>query len=482
MWDQLEPTAAHIFYLTMSTFLIIYTLFSQFIRNNLHLSEPPLAILVGIILGPYMLGILTPHKWGLDDKIMQEFTRIILGIQCFAVGIELPKLYFNRHWPSVLYFLGPIMTFSWAIASLFAYLVFSTTVPTAMIIGACLSPTDPVLAASVLAKSRFSERVPNRLKHLLSAESACNDGVSFPFLYIGLSIYTTSSASAAFKEWLFITVLWQCAFGLVFGYLIGQVANKLLRYSETNEYISQPSFVVFYLLLAMLSIGLGSTLGSDDFLIAFGAGVGFGHDGWFSKKTKSMPLRAIIDLILNSGMFVFFGSIIPWNQFLPRDITPHCGVWQLVLFLFLVLSFRRIPIVVAMKSVIPDIRTYREALFCGHFGPMGVGALFLAIEARAQLETGTSIPLGKPNMPVPPYSDRTKAIFLVWPVICFVVLGSTMVHGLSVMAISLGDHFSRRKGERAPLIGGEVDGLGGMVHEGGGGESEPSVSGTDDSE
>jgi NhaP-type Na+/H+ or K+/H+ antiporter len=101
-------------------------------------------------------------------------------LQCFAVGIELPKFYLNRHWKFVLWFLGPIMTFSRVITALFAYLIFQTSVPTAFIIGACLAPTGPVLAASVLSKSSFSERVPKRLKHLLSAESACNDGVSFP--------------------------------------------------------------------------------------------------------------------------------------------------------------------------------------------------------------------------------------------------------------------------------------------------------------
>ncbi|KAL3425419.1 Na+/H+ antiporter [Phlyctema vagabunda] len=479
MWDQLELTAPHITYLTLSGFLILYALFSQFIRNNLHLSEPPLAVLFGILFGPYVLDIISPLKWGMNDKIMQELTRIIVGIQCFAVGIELPKLYFNRHWKSVLYFLGPIMTFSFAVAAAFAYFIFQTTLPTAMIIGACLSPTDPVLAASVLSKSRFSQRVPRRLKYLLSAESACNDGVSFPFLYIGLAIFTTTSAGGAIKEWFLITILWQCTFGLFIGYVLGWCANKVLRFSESKHYTSQPAFIVFYLLLAILAVGVGSSLGSDDFLVAFGAGIGFAQDGWFSKKTKSLHFQNIIDLMLNSGMFVFFGAIIPWREFTPSDVTPHCGVWQLVLFLILILLFRRIPIVLAMKRFVPDIRTYREALFCGHFGPMGVGALFLAIEARAQLETGKSIPLGKPQKPIPPYSDKTVAIYLIWPVICFVVLGSTMVHGLSVVAISLSGHFSRRKGERAPLMGGEVEGLDGMDHGIGDGHSEPSVSGSE---
>jgi len=481
MWDQLEPTPSHVGYLTISSFLLVYALFSLFIKNSLHLSEPPLAVLFGILLGPYVLNVINPTEWGHDDPFLQEFTRIILGVQCFAVGIELPKYYFRRHWKSVLYFLSPIMTISWAITSLFAALIFKTDVPTALIIGACLSPTDPVLSASVLSNSKFSSRVPKRLKHLLKAESASNDGVSFPFLYIGLMTIKFPGFGQALKQWFLITVLWQCTLGLMLGFVIGWCANRLLRFSERKTYITESSFAVFYLLLALLCVGVASILGSDDFLLAFGAGVGFARDGWFAKKTESsLAFPTIVDMLLNSSIFVYFGSIIPFHTFVPRDITPHCGIWQLALFLALVLLFRRIPIVLALTRFIPDIRTYREALFCGHFGPMGVGALFLAIEARAQLETGTSLPLPKPKHAVPPYSEREVAIALVWPVICFVVLGSTTVHGLSVLFVSLGSHYGRPKGERAPLIGGEEEGLDGMVQEGGGGESEPEVSGSEE--
>lgn len=478
MWSQLEPTAPHISYLTISIFLIIFALFSLLIRNRLHLSEPPLAVLYGIILGPAVLHVLSPHQnWGLTDMFTQELTRVILALQCFAVGIELPAHWFSarRHWLSVVSFLGPIMTFSWAVTSLFAYYIFKVKAPTAMIIGACLSPTDPVLAASVLGESRFSSRVPKRLRHLLSAESACNDGASFPFLYIGLSIFETRTAGDAVKEWFLITILYQCLLGLLIGYGIGWVANRSLRFSEDRGYTSRPSLVVFYLLLAVLCVGVGSTLGSDDFLLAFGAGIGFAHDGWFSRKAEEaqgeVPFRNIVDLVLDSSVFVYFGSMIPWKQFISgKDgvLHGHIGVGSLFLFLGLVLLFRRIPAVMMMHGwkAIPDVKTYKEALFCGHFGPMGVGALFLAIEARAKLETGTSIPLPSPERPVgPPFDDRTVAISLIWPVVCFVVLGSTMVHGLSVLVISLGGHFSRRTEEQAPLLGGEQDGLFGMVHD-----------------
>ena len=475
-WSVIEATPPHLTYLILSAFLILYALFSSFIRNRLHLSEPPLATLLGIIIGPNVLNIVDPRAWGLEDSITQELARVVVGVQVFTVGVDLPKAYFNRHWKSVGMMLGPVMVFGWLIVALFVYLLLGTDIPTALIVSACLTPTDPVLAASVLSNSQFSNRVPRRLKHMLSAESGCNDGVSFPFLYAGIFALTAGSAGDGIKEWILETILYQCVLGLAMGAFIGVLANRVLRFSYGNGYIDDSSFLVFYILLAIFSVGVGSTLGSDDFLIAFGAGTGFAWDGWFAKKTAEAHLPNIIDLLLNSSMFVYFGATIPWSRFTPSEYTPFVTPGRLTTLLVLILLFRRLPVLLALKRFIPDIKTYREALFCGHFGPMGVGALFLAIEARAQLETGTARPLPSP----PKHSPYENAIEIIRPVICFIVLGSTMVHGLSVAAISVGSHYSKEANERTPLIGGETEGLTGMVHEGGGGESEPSVSEDED--
>lgn len=470
---HLEPTSAHILYLVLSTFLILYALFSRFIRNRLHLSEPPLATVVGIAFGPKGADVFNPQSWGWEDNITQEAARIIVGVQVFAVGVELPRRYLKRHWKSVAMMLGPVMTFSWLITALFIYGIFRTGFSTALIISACLAPTDPVLAASVLNTSQFADRVPRRLRHMLSAESGCNDGTSFPFLYVGIFALLEETAGFAIKEWILATVLWQCVFGTILGLIIGVCANRALRFAEQSAYVGTSFFFVFYFLLALFCVGVGSTLGTDDFLVSFGAGTGFAWDGWFASKTAETKLPEVLDLLLNSSMFVYFGAIIPWSHFSPTSETPNITAGKLIGLLILTILFRRIPIVLAAKRLIPDIETYREALFCGHFGPMGVGALFLVIEARAQLETETSLPLPHP----PSKHPQKAAIEIIWPIVCFVVLGSIMIHGLSVALISVVSHYSRPKGERAPLIGGETDGLDGMVQEGGG---ESDLSGTDD--
>lgn len=470
---HLELSPAHFTYLIVTGFLIIYALFSHFIRNRLHLSEPPLATLVGIAFGPKGVGVLDPQGWGLEDNVTQEATRVIVGVQVFTAGIELPKGYFRRHWKSVGMMLGPVMTFSWLVTAGLITLMIQVPFKTSLVISACLAPTDPVLAASVLAESRFSRRIPKRLRNMLSAESASNDGVSFPFLYAGLYAILEKSPDLAIREWFLSTILWQCVLGTLIGLVIGYCSNRALRFSDKNNYIAFPSFFVFYFLLAVFSIGVSSLIDVDDFLVAFGAGIGFANDGWFANKTHKTHLPDTIDLLLNSAMFVYFGAIIPWAQLTSASTEASLGPGRLVGLLALIIFFRRIPVVLALKRWIPDIKTYREALFCGHFGPMGLGALFLVIEARAELENSNSLPDGHP----PDHSPYKAAIDVIWPVVCSIILGSTMIHGLSVVTISVASHYSKGQGERAPLLGAETDHLDGMIYEGGNGESEPSVSG-----
>ncbi|EXJ81938.1 hypothetical protein A1O1_08005 [Capronia coronata CBS 617.96] len=462
-WPQIEPSTPHLEFLLLSFFLILYALFSDLIRNRLHLSEPPLATFTGIAFGPYGATVLDPvDRWGWEDNITQELARVITGVQCFAVGIDLPAAYVKRHWKSIGLLLGPNMIAGWMISATIVYYILNTTWLTALIVGACLTPTDPVLSASVIAEAKFSQRIPKRVRHLLAAESGCNDGSSFPLLYAALYAVMSNSAAHGVRIWLTDVLLWQCLAGIVIGIAVGLVANKTLRFSESRGYVQESTLFVFYFLLAVFCIGVGSTLGLDDFLVCFSAGAAFCWDGWFSERTANMKLPSILDLMLNSTMFVYFGSIIPWDQY-----TGNLASWKMILCVVLILLLRRLPAILTLKRFNPDIRTYHEALFIGHFGPIGVGALFLAIESRARLETGTSEPLPHP----PKHSPHQEALDTVWPVVCFVVLASIMVHGFSPFVMSVVGHFSRHPKERAPLLGAEEERLYGMATENGSAEA-----------
>ncbi|KAI1751479.1 alkali metal cation/H+ antiporter Nha1 C terminus-domain-containing protein [Xylaria castorea] len=433
-WDHLSITKPHLVYIILGGFTSLFMLCSSVIKERLYIGEATVATLVGVIFGPHAANLIDPNSWGNTDEITLEFSRVVLVVQCFAVGVELPKYYMEKHWRSVVFLLLPVMTFGWLITSLIVWWLFPLNFLESLTVAACVTATDPVLASSVVGKGKFAKRVPKHLRDLLSAESGCNDGMAFPFVYLALYLIQDHlSARETTFHWFVYTIIYECIFGAFYGFIIGYIARHGIKYAERHDLIDRESFLVFYFVLALFCAGSGSILGVDDLLVGFAAGVGFSNDGWFHEKTEEAHVSNVIDLLINLAYFVYLGTIIPWEMYNNFDIG--LSAWRLTVMSIFVILFRRIPIMLLLKPIIPDVKTWREALFAGHFGPIGVGAIFVAILARAELETEHTVPLAT----IPPKgSDNYQVILLVWPIVTFMVISSILVHGSSIAVFTLG--------------------------------------------
>lgn len=433
-WDHLSITKPHLVYIILGGFTSLFMLCSSVIKERLYIGEATIATLVGVIFGPHAANLIDPNSWGNTDEITLEFSRVVLVVQCFAVGVELPKYYMERHWKSVVLLLLPVMTFGWLITSLIIWWLFPLNYLESLAVAACVTATDPVLASSVVGKGKFAKRVPKHLRDLLSAESGCNDGMAFPFIYLALYLIQDHlDARETTFHWFVYTIIYECIFGAFYGFMVGYIARHGIKYAERHDLIDRESFLVFYFVLALFCAGSGSILGVDDLLVGFAAGVGFSNDGWFHEKTEESHVSNVIDLLINLAYFVYLGTIIPWEMY--NDWSIGLSAWRLTVMSIFVILFRRIPVMLALKPFIPDVKTWREALFAGHFGPIGVGAIFVAILARAELESEHTIPLAT----IPPMdSENFRAILLVWPIVTFMVISSILVHGSSIAVFTLG--------------------------------------------
>jgi Na(+)/H(+) antiporter len=437
-WDHLSITSSHLVYIILGGFTSLFMLCSSFIKERMYIGEATIATLCGVIFGPHAANLINPFEWGSVDIVTIEFSRLVLVVQCFAVGVELPKYYMEKHWRSVTLLLVPVMMFGWLVVSLFIFwLIEPLNFLESLVVAACVTATDPVLASSVVGKGKFAKRVPKHLRDLLLAESGCNDGMAFPFIYLALYlIHDKQEASKVSFHWIVYTILYECIFGAVYGFIIGYLARHGIKYAEAHDLIDRESFLVFYFVLALFCAGSGSILGLDDLLVGFAAGVGFSNDGWFTQKTEESHVSNVIDLLINLAYFVYFGTIIPWETF--NDHAMGLSAWRLAVLAIFVILFRRIPVMMVLKPIIPDMKTWREALFAGHFGPIGVGAIFVAMLARGELESHDPVPLAE----IPKDSPHLTIITLVWPIVSFIVVASIIVHGSSVAVFTLGKHIN----------------------------------------
>src|SRR6202000_1491554 len=214
--DHLAINKPHLVYMILGGFNSLFMLCSSVIKERLYIGEATVATLCGIIFGPHAANLINPLEWGNTDQITLEFARIVLVVQCFAVGVELPKAYMEKHWKSVTLLLVPVMTFGWLMTSLFIWWMFGSHLDwlDSLTVAACVTATDPVLASSVVGKGKFAKRVPKHLRDVLSAESGCNDGMAFPFIYLSLYLvrYHLRGGPVVF-HWVCFTILYECIFG-----------------------------------------------------------------------------------------------------------------------------------------------------------------------------------------------------------------------------------------------------------------------------
>jgi len=131
--------------------------------------------------------------------------------------------------------------------------------------------------------------------------------------------------------------------------------------------------VVFAIALALFIIGTCGMIGSDDVLACFIAGNTFTWDDWFRLETQDDSLQPTIDMLLNVAVFIWFGAVAPWYEFAHNNVIP---IYRLIFLGILILLVRRPPVVLGMHQYIHQIEEWRQALFVGFFGPIGVSAVF----------------------------------------------------------------------------------------------------------
>ena len=161
--------------------------------------------------------------------------------------------------------------------------------------------------------------------------------------------------------------------------------SYLMKFSHRHGFIDRESYVAQYLALAIFITGVVNTVGSDDLLAAFAAGElspsifqhhllindtftgsAISWDGDFNVHTEGEVFASVIDLVLNCACFIYIGAWLPFQEFtIPEiGITPS----KLVLFTVGIMYLRRIPAILVLYKFIPEITTWKEAVFSGHFG------------------------------------------------------------------------------------------------------------------
>jgi sodium/hydrogen antiporter len=244
------------------------------------------------------------------------------------------------------------------------------------LVGALLSPTDPVLSSTVVT----NPRVPRLIRHSLNLESGLNDGLALPAV---LAFAASLSASdSGFVWWKF--VLQDVSIGFVTGLVVGYVASRAMPYTHAlRTEISPRQKALFALGVAFLAYGIALLPPHGNGLIAvFVCAITLGirrSDIRASFETRSEDLIEVVKL----GIFVVFGSLLTLDG-LFQDSWAAVGVVA-----FTLLAARPLAVFVSLAGTRTDAAT---RAFMGWFGPKGVATMTFSLLVLSQgISAGTEI-------------------------------------------------------------------------------------------
>lgn len=249
--------------------LLLMALSSGVIRR-LPISTSVIYLVLGIAIGPFGLGWLrldlrTATPW------LERLTEVAVIVALFTGGLRLRLPLRDAAWAAARRLAGPVMLASIGGVAAVTHLAFGLPMWEALLLGAVLAPTDPVLASAVAVNDAEDH---DRMRYGLSGEAGLNDGMAFPFVVFALQWREAAGPDTWLQGWFLHRLLWAVPAGLLLGFALGRGLGHLaIRLRTRTRETAAPSDFLALALIA-LSYVFAELVGAWGFLSAFAAGVG----------------------------------------------------------------------------------------------------------------------------------------------------------------------------------------------------------------
>ena len=439
-----EPSDFIVGSIIVGLLLIAMTLAGSFIAR-LPLSAAMLYLGAGVAIGPLGLGLVRLDAIR-NVVLLERLTEVAVLISLFTAGmkLELPLKDWRWRIPVQLATLSMLVT----VGAITALGVWGLGLPlgAAVLLGAILAPTDPVLASDVQV-SNPGDR--DRLRFGLTGEGGLNDGTAFPFVMLGLGLLGLHELGEGGWRWWAVDVLWAVAGGLALGYLMGTLVGRAIIYLRMRHREALGSDEFIALGLIALTYGLALLSQTYGFLAVFAAGLALRRID--EAKPPPLPdpapalspaereatgaeapahmMNAVQRFNSQLESFVEVGIVLAVGVLL-ASVHFHRDVLWFIPVLFLVIR----PLAVYVGLLGTPVRGAQRRLM-GWFGIRGIGSLYYLLYAISHdIEKALA--------------QRLLSITLA------VVVASVIAHGISVTPL-MKRYEARKQRSRSPTAGSE---------------------------
>ena len=190
---------------------------SRPLLGRLPVTSAIIYLLVGLLVGPTVLNAFhfNPLK---QSALLEVLTEAAVLISLYAAGVKMPVPFSLRRWRTPILLAVLSMTLTVGLVAAFAHYLLGLPLGTAVLLGAIVAPTDPVLATDVQIRHPGDR---DRLRFTLTCEAGMNDGTAFPLVMLGLGLLGLHSLGEFGLRWVLVDVLWATAAGILVGVLCG---------------------------------------------------------------------------------------------------------------------------------------------------------------------------------------------------------------------------------------------------------------------
>jgi len=249
--------------------LLIVMALSDSLLARLPLSTSMLYLAAGAAMSPLWLDWVHIEPLA-QARGIEQLAEVVVLISLFGSGLKMSVGLSDRRWMLPLRLAIVSMTVTVALVAAAGMAWLGLSLGAAILLGAILAPTDPVLASDVQVAEPTDR---DRLRFSLTGEAGLNDGTAFPFVMLGLGLLGLHELGNSLWRWIAVDVLWAVAAGIGIGAALGTAVGRLVLYLRRthHEAVGLDNFLALGLI--GLSYGLASAAHSYGFLAVFAAGV-----------------------------------------------------------------------------------------------------------------------------------------------------------------------------------------------------------------